>query len=238
MTGWAAKRFWTEVTVAGEPGRHSVLLDGRPIRTPLKAPLALPTEELARAVAAEWERQEDVIRPDAMPMTRLANTVIDRVVPAMTAVAGIVAAYGETDLLCYRADGPAELCRIEAEAWDPLLDWAAETLGARLVPTAGVVPVTQSEAALSRLAAEVGRLSAWHVAALHELVSLTGSLVLGLAVLRQARAPETVWALSRVDEEWQAAQWGRDEEADAAAARRQGEFMDAVRFARLAGPVG
>jgi chaperone required for assembly of F1-ATPase len=238
MTGWAAKRFWTDVTVAGESGRHTVLLDGRPIRTPLKAPLALPTADLARAVAAEWERQEDVIRPDTMPMTRLANTVIDRVVPAQAAVAGIVAAYGETDLLCYRADAPAELRTIEAEAWDPLLDWAAETLGARLVPTSGVVPVSQSEAALANLSAAVGALSAWHVAALHELVSLTGSLVMGLAVLRQARAADAVWALSRVDEEWQSAQWGRDEEADAAAARRRAEYMDAVRFARLVGPIG
>jgi chaperone required for assembly of F1-ATPase len=171
-------------------------------------------------------------------MTRLANTVIDRVAPAKAAVGSIVAAYGETDLLCYRADAPAELRRMEDDAWDPMLDWAAETLGARLVPTSGVVPVAQSDAALDHLSAQVGALSAWHLAALHELVSLTGSLVLGLAVLRNARAPEVAWALSRVDEEWQFTQWGRDEEADAAAERRRAEFMEAVRFARLVGPVG
>jgi chaperone required for assembly of F1-ATPase len=238
MTGWAAKRFWSEVTVAGESGRHAVFLDGRPIRTPLKAPLALPTADLARAVAAEWERQADVIRPDTMPMTRLANTVIDRVAPSIAAVADIVAAYGETDLLCYRAEAPEELRRIEAEAWDPLLDWAAESFGARLVPTSGVVPVAQPEEALARLLTEVRALSPWRLAALHELVSLTGSLVLGLAVDREELTPDAAWDLSRVDEEWQIAQWGRDAEADAAAERRRGEFMEAIRFTRLIGPVG
>lgn len=233
MTGWAPKRFWTDVGIAGEPGSQSVLLDGKPIRTPLRSPLALPTAALAQAVAAEWARQEDVIRPATMPMTRLANTAIDRVTPEFAAVADIVAAYAETDLLCYRAEAPEVLRRQEDLAWDPLLEWAAERYGARLWPTAGVVPVTQSAVALARLAEAVHAQSPWHLTALHELVSLTGSLVLGLALAEGARTAEDVWTLSRLDEEWQFAQWGRDAEAEAAAERRREEFLEAERLLRL-----
>jgi chaperone required for assembly of F1-ATPase len=233
MTGWTPKRFWKDVTLGAEPGGHAVLLDGKPIRTPAKALLTLPTLPLAEAVAEEWARQEDVLRPDTMPMTRLANTALDRVAPEFAAVAGIVAAYAETDLLCYRADTPYELRRLQDEAWDPLLDWAAERYGARLVPTTGVVPCPQPPDALAQLAAAVGARSPWQLTPLHELVSLTGSLILGLAVAEEVRSPEEGWALSRIDEEWQYAQWGRDEEADAAAARRQDEFLEAVRFTRL-----
>jgi chaperone required for assembly of F1-ATPase len=233
MTGWAPKRFWTDVTVDGGAGGFSVLLDGKPIRTPAKAPLALPTAALAEAVAEEWARQDSVLRPETMPMTRLANTALDRVTPEFDAVAAIVAAYAETDLLCYRAEGPEALRRLQAEGWDPLLDWAAEAYGARLVPTFGVVPVDQPAPSLDRLAAAVRSRSPWQLTALHELVSLTGSLVLGLATAGEVRSPDTAWALSRIDEEWQAAQWGRDSEADAAAERRREEFMEAVRFTRL-----
>lgn len=233
MTGWSPKRFWKHVTVGAEPGGHAVLLDGKPIRTPAKVPFVLPTLPLAEAVAEEWARQEDVLRPATMPMTRLANTAIDRVAHEFAAVAEIVAAYAETDLLCYRAETPDELRRLQDDAWDPLLDWAAQRFGARLLPTSGVVPRMQSPDALARLAAAVSTRSAWELTPLHELVSLTGSLVLGLAVAEQVRPPEDAWALSRIDEEWQYAQWGRDDEADAAAARRRGEFLEAVRFSRL-----
>jgi chaperone required for assembly of F1-ATPase len=170
-------------------------------------------------------------------MTRLANTALDRVAPEFAAVAEIVSAYAETDLLCYRAETPDELRRLQDEAWDPVLDWAAERFGARLLPTSGVVPRAQPPEALGRLAAAVSTRSPWQLTPLHELVSLTGSLVLGLAVAERVRAPEEAWTLSRIDEEWQYAQWGRDEEADAAAALRQGEFLEAVRFYRLAADV-
>jgi chaperone required for assembly of F1-ATPase len=165
-----------------------------------------------------------------MPMTRLANTALDRVAPETEAVSGIVAAYGETDLICYRADGPEELARRQGDGWDPLLDWAADRFGARLRPAVGVTPIPQPEMALARLAAAVKGLSPWRLTALHEFTALTGSLVIGLAVAERARTPEEAWDLSRIDEEWQIAQWGRDSEADAAAARRRAEFLDAVRF--------
>ena len=233
MSEWAAKRFWKEATVGEEEDGHVVLLDGRPIRTPSRAPLALPTRALAAAVAEEWDRQEEIIRPATMPMTRFANTAQDRVAPEFDAVARMVAAYGETDLLCYRAEGPAELVRRQREAWDPLLDWAAERFAARLHPTAGVVPVAQPAEALDRLAVAVMDRSPWRLTALHELVVLTGSLVAGLAVAEGVRTPEDAWTLSRIDEDWQISQWGSDSEAEAAAARRRAEFLDAVRFDRL-----
>jgi chaperone required for assembly of F1-ATPase len=233
MSEWAAKRFWKGATVGEEAGGHIVLLDGRPIRTPSRALLVLPTRALAAALAEEWDRQEEIIRPATMPMTRLANTAQDRVAPEFDAVARMVAAYGETDLLCYRAEGPAELVRRQAEVWDPLLDWAAARFGARLHPTAGVVPVAQSDAALDRLAAAVRDRSPWRLTALHEFVALTGSLVAGLAVAEGARTPDEAWTLSRIDEDWQVSQWGSDSEAEAAAARRRAEFHEAVRFDRL-----
>jgi chaperone required for assembly of F1-ATPase len=233
MSEWAAKRFWTEATVGEEAGAHVVLLDGRPIRTPSRALLVLPTHALAAAVAEEWDRQEEIIRPTTMPMSRFANTAQDRVAPEFDAVARMVAAYGETDLLCYRADAPEGLVRRQREAWDPLLDWAAERFGARLCPTVGVVPVAQPAAALDRLAAAVGDRSPWRLTALHELVVLTGSLVAGLAVAEGARTPDEAWILSRIDEDWQISQWGSDSEAEASAARRRAEFLDAVRFDRL-----
>jgi chaperone required for assembly of F1-ATPase len=232
------KRFWTEAAVAAEDTGWSVRLDDRPLRTPARAPLLLPTAALAEAVAAEWQRQEERVRPDEMPMTRLANTALDRVEREFAAVARIVADFGETDLLCYRAAAPPELAARQAAAWDPLLDWAEDVLGARLVPTTGVIPVDQPGDALDRLRAEVLAGSVWRLTALHELVSLGGSLVIGLAVERGVVTPTEGWAHSRIDEEWQAAQWGRDDEADATADRRRRAFEDAAAFLRLAKPSG
>lgn len=233
MTGWAAKRFWTTVEVSRADEGFTVLLDGRSIRTPGKAVLAAPTQALAEAMAEEWRRQDKVIDPAVMPMTRFTNTAIDRVRPEHSAVADIVSAFGETDLLCYRAESPAELVAREAAAWDPLLDWAARHFEARLATTVGVLPVTQPDSALQRLDAAVRGADPFELTALHELVSLTGSLVLGLAVSEGERQPEEAWALSRVDEEWQIEQWGRDEEADRTAAQRRDALFEAARFLRL-----
>ncbi len=240
MAEWQLKRFWAEVSAVAEPGGGwTVRLDGRPLSGPIsRAPLLLPSRPLAEAVSEEWRRQDEVVRPAAMPMTRLSNTAQDRVAVEFEAVARIVAAFAETDLVCYRAEAPAELVARQAESWDPLLDWAASRIGARLRPTKGIVPIAQPPDALDRLAAEVGRGSAWRLTALHELVALSGSLVIGLAVERGDLTAEQGWALSRIDEDWQAAQWGRDEDAEAAAARRLGEFLEALRFLRLAEPPG
>lgn len=238
MTGWAPKRFWNEASVAETPGGLTVHLDGRPIMTPSRRALILPSRALAQAVAEEWAQQEDLIRPATMPMTRYANTALDRVAPEFEAVADIVTAYAETDLLCYRAHGPEELVRRQAEAWDPVLDWGMRRYGVGLVCTQGIVPVDQTAEARVCLGQHVRSFSHWRLTALHEIVSLTGSLIIGLAVAAGERSAEEAWALSRVDEEWQIARWGRDAEADAAAERRRGELEEAVRFLQLVDNVG
>jgi chaperone required for assembly of F1-ATPase len=234
MTGWKAKRFWKDVTVAEGPGGWHVLLDSRPVRTPAKAAMDLPTEAMARAVAEEWAAQEGDIDPRAMPVTRSANSAIDRVAPQHGEVAAMLAAYAETDLLCHRAESPEALARRQAEGWDPLLDWSAEVFGARLWATAGILPVAQPEASLARLHDAVRETDAFRLAAFHDFVTLSGSLILGLAVARRRLDAAEAWRLSRIDEDWQIEQWGEDEEAAEAAARKLDHFLHADRFWRLA----
>ncbi|EAQ05164.1 hypothetical protein OB2597_07760 [Pseudooceanicola batsensis HTCC2597] len=230
MSEWAPKRFWKTVAVTESEGGFGVALDGRPVRTPAKRPLVVPTRALAEAVAAEWEAQEDVLDPRTMPATRGANAAIDKVALQHAEVAGMLAAYGDSDLLCYRADSPAGLVARQAEGWDPLLDWAEEALGARLMPRAGVMHEPQNPEALNRLSAAVHALGPFQLAAFHDLVSLTGSLVLGFAAAREVRPVEEIWDLSRIDEDWQAEQWGIDDEAAAAAAAKRASFLQAKRF--------
>lgn len=234
MTEWAARRFWTEAAVEETEDGHIVALDGRPVRTPARAPLVLPSRPLAEAVAGEWQNQPEMIDPLAMPLTRAANSAIDRVAPAREGVIAMLAEYGETDLLCYRAEAPGALAERQAAGWDPLLDWAAQTLGARLVCGVGVMHVAQPEASLNALRAAVEPLDAFALTGLHDLVTLSGSLIIGLAAERRAQAPDRLWDLSRIDESWQAEQWGEDAEAAAAAEEKQRSFLRAARFVALA----
>lgn len=234
MSEWAAKRFWKETSVTDHPEGFGVALDGRAVKTPAKAPLVVPTRALAEAIAAEWEAQEGQIAPHTMPVTRSANAAIDKVAHQHDEVVEHVAEYGGTDLLCYRADNPAELVALQAEKWDPLLDWASETFGVRLAVTAGVLPVAQSEDALSRLRSEVAACDAFALAALHDLVGITGSLVLGLAVARGRLTAVEAWDLSRLDEDWQISQWGEDEEAAEIASLKREALSDAGRIWELA----
>lgn len=235
MSGWKARRFWTEAAVEAVEGGWTVRLDGRPVKTPAKAPLVLPTREMAEAVAAEWEAQAGDVRPDTMPCTRAANSAIDKVIPQFPDVVKIVAAYGGTDLLCYRATGPEALIARQAAAWDPLLDWAETALGARLHPTEGVMHVAQDAGALHRLDARVAALSPFALVAFHDLVALSGSLVLAFAVIEGRLDAEAAWRLSRIDEEWQIEQWGEDEEASALTETRHQAFLHAARFFTLCG---
>lgn len=227
------KRFWKTVTIDPEEAGFAVRLDGRPLRTPAKAPCLMPTEALARAVAAEWEAQEGDVNPAAMPLTRAANTAIDRVAREFDAVAETVAAYGGTDLICYRAPHPEGLAARQAEAWDPLAGWAAETLGARLTLAEGVMHVAQPDDSLARLRDAVRAHDPWELTALHDLVTLTGSLVIGLAVSHGRLDADAAWPLGRIDEDWNVAEWGEDAEAAAYAARRQADFMTAARLLDL-----
>lgn len=232
MSEWKLKRFWKAAGADTDPGEvgYRVLLDGRPVRTPAKALLAAPTRAMALAIAAEWDAQEAEIDPTTMPMTRAANAAIDKVAVQRAEVADMLAAYGDSDLLCYRAEAPEELVARQAEAWDPALDWAAAELGARLEVFVGVIHAPQPPEALARLAREVHGLTAFQLAAFHDLVSLSGSLVLGLAAARGWREADALWAMSRIDETWQEEQWGYDEEAAEAAEVKARAFLDAKRF--------
>jgi chaperone required for assembly of F1-ATPase len=230
MTGWKAKRFWKDATVVQDASGWQVLLDGRPVRTPAKAAMDLPTEAMAQAIAGEWAAQGEEIAPLSMPVTRSANSAIDRVATQHREVADMLAAYAETDLLCHRADGPERLRELQAEAWDPILDWASEQFDARLVPTTGILPSVQPGDALRRLSQAVHDTDAFRLTALHDLVSMSGSLVLGLAVAHGRLDPPEGWRISRIDEDWQIEQWGEDEEAAEVASRKLGEFLHAKRF--------
>jgi chaperone required for assembly of F1-ATPase len=230
MSEWKAKRFWKEAGVVEEEGGFGVRLDGRAVRTPAKAALIAPTRALAEAIAAEWNAQEGKIDPGTMPFTRSANAAIDKVARQKSEVAEMLAAYGDSDLVCYRATGPVELIEKQAAAWNPLLDWTESVLSAKLLVVEGVVHVPQDTAALARLRAHVDALDIWALTAFHDLVSLSGSLVIGFAALDGFYPVETLWNLSRVDETWQAEQWGSDEEAEEMAARKQSDFIHAKRF--------
>jgi chaperone required for assembly of F1-ATPase len=230
------RRWWTTVSVVQAGPAFAVQLDGCAAETPGGASLVLPSRPLAEAVAAEWVAVEAEPRPEAMALTRLAVAALDQVAPAPDPLRATLAAYGESDLLCYRAETPDALRRRQDEAWDPLLAWAAETLGAPLAPVAGIVHRPQPAESLAALRAAVDREGAEPVrlAGLAELVFLSGSLVLGLAVARGHLAAAEAWPLSRIDEDWQAERWGEDAEAAAAARQRRTDFLVAERVVLLA----
>lgn len=234
MADWAPKRFWTAAGVTTVPGGFAVQLDGRPVKTPAKAPLVVPTEALALAIAAEWDAQGKVVDPRTMPVTRAANSAIDTVTPNRSAVLGMISAYGGSDLLCYRAESPAPLIARQAAAWQPLLDWAASTLHAPLRVTAGIVHVAQPPESLARLKASLDSFSDFELVALHDLVALSGSLVIGLAAAADLAPAEDLWRSSRIDEEFQAELWGQDEEAAEVAALKRNDFLQARAFLDLA----
>lgn len=236
MTGWTVKRFWTKASAEPAEGGFAVALDARRVKTPAKRPLILPTRAMAEAVAAEWDAQTGTVNPAAMPVTRAANAALDKVATQFDEVADLIAAYGGTDLLCYRADGPEALVRRQAEGWDPMLDWAERTYGARLYPTSGIVHRAQDAAALAALAAAVRGQTIWGLTALHDLVGISGSLILGLAAQSSEHDPEALWGLSRIDEDWQSELWGVDEEAADLAESKRRDFLAAHRFWRLSLP--
>jgi chaperone required for assembly of F1-ATPase len=228
-----AKRFYQKVTIDGERGRAALLLDGKPVRTPGKASLTLPTRALAEAVAEEWRAQGERIDPLTMPFTRLANSAIDGVVGREQAVIDDIMAYAGSDLLCYRAQGPAGLVKAQASHWDPVLAWANTTLGAPLILAEGVVHVVQPDASLARLKQIFAGWDAFSLAALHVMTALTGSALLALAVAEGRLTPEQAWAAAHVDEDWQFSQWGEDAEAAERRTNRWRDFAAAAKTLAL-----
>lgn len=230
MSAWKAKRFWSDASVVKTDNRFAIELDGRPVKTPAKRTLAVPTRGMAEAIAAEWQAQEGEVKPETMPVTKTANAAIDKVAVQHSEVADMLAAYGDADLLCYRAASPESLVARQAEAWDPMLDWADQALGVRLETREGIMHAPQDPKMLARLSARTHALTDFELAAFHDLVSLSGSLVLGFAASMQAHDIENLWDISRLDEIWQAEQWGKDDDAEALAERKKASFMHAGRM--------
>lgn len=219
------RRFYKDSGFAPAEGGFRLTLDGRSANTPARNPLVLPSQALAEAVAAEWGAQQTEIDPATMPLTRLANTAIDGVTTRVDAVADDLCAYAQTDLLAYRAAEPDRLVAAQGHAWDPVLAWAYEAFGARLILSEGVMHVTQPPQTVEALSAAVRRVrDPFKLAALHTLTTLSGSLILALAVLRGRLDSAEAWAAAHVDETYQANVWGRDEEAEARLALRRAEF--------------
>ncbi|HEX8447496.1 MAG TPA: ATP12 family protein [Sphingomonas sp.] len=227
------KRFWTEVAVVPGPDGHGITLDARPVRTPARLPLMVPTRALADAVAAEWAAQGKEIDPRSMPMTGLANAAIDRVAPDPAAFVPPIAGYAETDLLCYRAEAPDTLITRQAAAWDPLLDWARARYDVALRVTAGIVHVAQPPETITRLRAAVAAQTATTLAGLSPLTSIAGSLVVALAVIEGAIDAEGAFDAAHVDELWQVERWGEDALATEARELRRADFLAAARFVEL-----
>ncbi len=221
------KRFWKGVTVDAE---RVVRLDDRPVRTPGRVPLALPTPALAEAVAEEWRNVAETVDPRAMPLTGLANAAIDRIAADPAPFAEGLARYAETDLLCYRADSPPELVERQDAVWNPLLDWARDRYDVHFTLVTGIMHQPQPEATVERLAQAVAALDPFRLAALSPVVTITGSLVLGLALLEGAADSDAVWQAAHVDEDFQAEIWGEDYLAIEAREAKRREYDAAVRF--------
>ncbi|OJY69626.1 MAG: ATPase [Sphingobium sp. 66-54] len=231
------KRFWTAAEAVAEEDGWAIQLDGRAVRTPVRAPLAVPGEALARAIAAEWAAQGEEIDPRTMPMTGFANATIDRVLPASGEFRGQIAAYAESDLLCYRAAEPKGLVAAQGAAWDPLLDWARTRHAVTFTLTAGVLPVDQPARTLAALRGAVEAIDPWLLAGAATLTQIGGSLVATLALLDGAADAEALWAAVTLEERWQAEQWGEDAEAAARLAARYADFRNAAQYCTLAGGV-
>ena len=227
------KRFWKAAAAARETGGWGVRLDERPLRTPGRALLIVPSETLAEAITTEWNAVEETIDPRAMPLTGLANAAIDRIAPEPRAFAAGLARYAEGDLACYRVEGPQPLVERQQASWDALLGWARRRYDVDFTTTWGIVHVDQPPATVQRLGHAVAALDAFRLAGLSPLVTIGGSLVAGLAVLEQGFSAEEAWAAVSIDERWQLEQWGSDADAETALENRHRDFMAAARFLEL-----
>lgn len=227
------RRFYKSVGVDGDGDAFVVALDGRPVRTPGRKALSLPTRALAEAVAEEWSAQDTVIDPSRMPLTRLVNSALDGVAQEHGSVRDELRRYAGSDLLCYRATGPAGLVQRQSETWDPVLAWAHERLGIALVIGRGIGHIAQPAAALARVGALLAPLPPLRLAALHVITTLTGSALLALAVLKERLPPEAAWEAAHVDEDWNISRWGADEEAACRRRQRWAEMLAAARLLAL-----
>lgn len=228
------KRFYKVVTSAPVEAGHAIHLDGRPIRTPKREQLVVPTLPLAEAIVSEWQAQGDEILPATMPLTGIANAAIDWVVPDPVAFAAPLAAYGETDLLCYRAPEPP-LARVEAAGWNPILAWAEASYGVEFTLVTGIIHQPQPAATIAALRNALLAHDPFRLAALSPIITIGGSLVIALAHVSGAFDSEALWQAVTLDERWQEEQWGVDEQAAQQRARHHAEWQNATRFLELLG---
>ncbi|HEU0218253.1 MAG TPA: ATP12 family protein [Stellaceae bacterium] len=229
------KRVYKSVATRTTEDGWGVALDGRPLRTPARRELRVPSEPLAAAIAAEWDAQHPDIRPETMPLTRLATTAIDRTTDRRTEIAAEVANYAGTDLVCYRADHPPALAARQEAAWQPLIDWAAGRYDAGLAVTAGIVPLAQSPASLRAYAAAVTALDDFRLTAVHTATAACGSLVIALALLEGRLDAEAAFDVSQLDETFQIEAWGEDAEAARRRSAVAEDIKAAARFLDLLG---
>lgn len=227
------KRFWKDASVVQEGESWGIQLDGRPVKTPARAPLVVPTRVLAEAIAEEWRGVGETIDPRAMPLTGLANAAVDRVAPQPEAFAEGLANYAEADLACYRAEGPLGLVDRQEKEWDALLAWAQRRYDVDFATTSGLMHVVQPPETVEQLSHAVAALDAFHLAGLSPLVTVGGSLIAALAVLEKAITPGEAWLAVSIDDRWQLEQWGADAEAEAALENRRRDFLAAARFLEL-----
>ncbi len=226
------RRFYTAVAVERQPGGYGVRLDGRSVKTPARRTLAAPAQALAQALADEWEAQQEVVDPAAMPLTRLANSIIDGVADAPARVQAEVAKFLASDLICYRAGSPDGLVELQTRHWDPLIAWARDALGARFVLGEGVMFVAQPDEALAAAAGAIPE-EPWRLGAVSAITTLTGSALIALAMAQGRLSAQDAWAAAHVDEDWNMHQWGRDEQALERRAAREAEMHAAARVLEL-----
>jgi len=225
------KRFYANAGVVEARDGFAITLDDKPVRTPSGRALVAPAREIADAISAEWDAQKEIIDPLTMPFTRFANSVVDAVVDRVEAVADDIAKYLGSDLLFYRAGHPEALVAREAALWDPVVFWAADTLGAHFILAEGIVHVRQPDPAIAAARAALPA-DPWSIAALHVVTTLTGSALLALALLRGVVDQDRVWAAAHVDEDWNIEKWGVDEEVAARRAARLIDFRAAAHILR------
>ena len=216
MSEWKQKRFWKSVHVVSSEAGYFIKLDDKILKTPAKRQMMLPTEALAKKVASEWDEQVEEIDPTTMPFTKSANAVMDKVSEQYEEVSSLLGEYGETDLLCYRADSPPELQKRQKTGWDPILKWAENIFKVQINCGIGIVYIPQNENLFSEIHRKISSLNIFELTAFYDMVSITGSLILGLAIINGRLSAEEAYQLSRIDEQWQLEQWGEDEEAQVA----------------------
>jgi chaperone required for assembly of F1-ATPase len=227
------KRFYKSAEAVREGQGFAVLLDGRPVRTPAKNMLVVPAEGLALAIAEEWNAQNEVIDPATTPLTRLVNSAIDGVAREPDAVRAEIVKYAGSDLLCYRAEEPDKLVARQSAAWDPIVDWAGDVLGARFMLARGIVFTAQPDETLAAVGPRLERLDIFRLAAANVVTTLTGSALLALALLERRLSAAEAWSAAHVDEDWNIELWGADDEAMERRARRYEEMQAAARVIAL-----